>query len=435
MTNYSRQTIKSSCLPLATALTVLLAPTAIHAQPAPSRDSSDATTAKPAAEASPTTATRSADAPKARPDTARPEGTRPAAGKDESPQKGNDGKTDLEKSKPNSTDDSKEDAAQQTAGRDARAAETTAAGVKKKAKTTKKKDSDGWSGMLKASFNTALVHNKNVPGLDDGLNATLGVTIDSQAKYTRKKHTFLTTLKLVHTQTKTPTVKPFIKTADELNIKSLYAYDLDVWHKLSPFFALQLIAPLFPGNLVYAEDTPLIKNELDGTTRQALARANEPYEINPAFSPLTFKQILGIGAKPSEDPMASLDLKISFVGQEIWAQGYTINDDADTDEIDLDELQNYQQLGPQIEIALAGKLKKKLTYGFAAEFMFPVYTSVDTELSGFNLLNADISFKVGVEITKWASLNYQFSAKRTPLILDEWQILNNLVFSLTANVL
>ena len=52
-----------------------------------------------------------------------------------------------------------------------------------------------------------------------------------------------------------------------------------------------------------------------------------------------------------------------------------------------------------------------------------------------HLINADVSFKVGVKVTNWASLDYVFSAKRLPLIIDQWQVLNNLVLSITAQIL
>jgi hypothetical protein len=67
--------------------------------------------------------------------------------------------------------------------------------------------------------------------------------------------------------------------------------------------------------------------------------------------------------------------------------------------------------------------------------MFPMYTSIDTDLTGFDLLNTDLSFKVGLKMSKWASLDYVFSAKRVPVMVDQWQIVNNLVLSITANIL
>ena len=102
---------------------------------------------------------------------------------------------------------------------------------------------------------------------------------------------------------------------------------------------------------------------------------------------------------------------------------------------DLKQLENFQQFGLQLETELTGKIKKELIYAFRVELMYPLYTSIDTELSGFDLLNTDISFKLGLKLGKWASLDYLFGAKRLPLIVDQWQLVNNLVLSITANIL
>ena len=120
----------------------------------------------------------------------------------------------------------------------------------------------------------------------------------------------------------------------------------------------------------------------------------------------------------------------------MWAQGLAVNDDQATLELELAELQDYQQFGLQLEAEVAGKLAKQLVYAFRLELMYPFVTSVDTgDLRGFDLLNAELSFKVGLKISKWASLDYVFAAKRAPMIVNQWQIINNLVFSVTANIL
>ena len=69
---------------------------------------------------------------------------------------------------------------------------------------------------------------------------------------------------------------------------------------------------------------------------------------------------------------------------EAWAQGYAVNDDKSTAELEIKELQNYQQLGLQLETIVGGKLAKQLVYVFRLEIMYPFVTSVDTgDLRGF----------------------------------------------------
>ncbi|MCD6500289.1 MAG: hypothetical protein J7M25_18490 [Deltaproteobacteria bacterium] len=307
--------------------------------------------------------------------------------------------------------------------------------VKKAVKPKPKKRTQGWFPRLKVGLNMSLVHNKNVPGIDDGLTFTMGLLVGGNLKYIHGGHGWITNLTLVEGLSKTPNVDPILKTADELDLSTAYRYEFKRLKSLNVFAMLELVTPVAPGDLVPKDDQALLLHDTDGNDRTDSARHDMRYRLTPAFSPLTFKQLVGTGIKPTSDPFAMMNVKLSLVTQEVWASGYTINDDKDTPELDLTQLENYQQAGVQLNAEIKGTFKKRLNYAFAAEFMFPFYTSIDTDLSGFDLLNANISFKVGVKVASWASVDYVFSAKRIPLLVRQWQVLNNLVLTLTANIL
>lgn len=423
-------------------ISALWAPsTAAAQQPAPARDTSDATPKpsgdKPAPDTRPAPGTRPAPdarpaadrpAPDARP--ARPPDARPTpAGDKARPGPGED------RPRPG-TADTKARPGTQAPPRPAIPAKPVKCEVKvKKVEKPKPKPKLGWFPKLSAGLTLSMVHNHNVPGIDDGLNLSIGVVVTGELAYLYHGHEWNTKLKFLHTQSKTPSVDPFLKTADELDLKTIYQYRFKRFHRLATFGGLHMTAAVFPGHLVSSADTALTKLNVDGTTTADFTEANNRYNLTPAFSPAMFKQFAGVGIRPSADPMATLDIELSFAAQEVWARGYTVKDDAATPEMELLELRNFQQLGPQLVVALEGQLKKRLTYAFRAEFMLPTYISVESPLRGFDLLSADVSFKVGVKVANWASLDYVFSAKRFPLIIDQWQVLNNLVLSITAHVL
>lgn len=85
-------------------------------------------------------------------------------------------------------------------------------------------------------------------------------------------------------------------------------------------------------------------------------------------------------------------------------------------------------------MTLAGALNKQLTYSFRAELMVPFVTSVPTPVEGFNLMNLDLGFKIGLKLGRWASLDFVFGAKRFPMMVTGWQITNQLVLSVTINI-
>ena len=300
-------------------------------------------------------------------------------------------------------------------------------------KTAPKKD--GWFPKLVLGANLSMVHTHDVQGVGNGLSLSIGGALNGELVYRHGQHSWITLLSGIHAWTKSPTVEPFVKNADEMNLKSLYEYRFKKFEQLAVYGGLQAITALAPGSIVAAQDMPLIYNLLDGTQILGMAPRNQRVRVTKGFNPFIFKQLLGLTARPYRSPIAELDVKVSLVGQEVWAEGFTISDVKTTPELELVQLQDYQQFGLQIEALLGGKIQANLTYAFRLELMYPFVTSIDTPLTGFDLLNTDITFKLSLKISKWAALEYSFGAKRQPLIVDQWQVTNNLVLSVTANIL
>jgi hypothetical protein len=294
---------------------------------------------------------------------------------------------------------------------------------------------DGWFPKLTLAATLSMVHTRDVQGIDNGLSMSIGGAVNGELIYRHGQHSWITTLTGMHSWSKTPTVEPFVKASDEANLKSIYEYRFKKVDQLALFAGLQAITSMAPGSIVAAQDVPLVYNLLDGTQILGLAPRNQRVRITKGFNPFIFKQLLGLSARPYKSDLAQLDVKVSLAGQEVWADGFTIADVKTTPEIELAELQDYQQFGLQIEALLGGSIQKNLTYAFRLELMYPFVTSIDTPLSGFDLLNTDITFKLSLKISKWAALEYSFGAKRLPLIVDQWQVTNNLVLSVTANIL
>lgn len=298
-----------------------------------------------------------------------------------------------------------------------------------------KKPKNGWFPKLSLGINTLLNHSANVPGVDDGFTFSLGIVINGELFFRHNAHEWKTTLKGVHTQTKTPNIEPLVKTADNVDLQSFYTYRFKGPGKIGLFGGLQLNLALLPGVLVVAGDTELAPVDPtvtlpDGTT----ARPNTPYPLTPAFAPLIFKQKIGVEAKPYEDKYAAFELKLSAAAQEVFASGFVVQDDAATPTLELAALRDYQQFGAELEVKVSGDINKRISYLFQANLMYPIVTSVDTDLEGFDLLNADLSMKVSFKLAKWASIDYVFGARLVPLLFRKWQVTNNLVLSIKADI-
>jgi len=303
-------------------------------------------------------------------------------------------------------------------------------------KKTSPKPKNGWYPKLTAGVATALTHNYQIPGVENGLTFNLSALVTGQLTFVHNQLRWITTLNLVNAHAKTPVVKPILKTADLLELDSRVVLRLTgKMDKVFLYGGLALWAPMFPGDLVPTADKDLLLTRTDGSEITALARGDHRFRLTPAFAPLFFKQLVGSGARAYVSALATLELYIGITTQEIWASGWTPADVHTTPELELVALRNYQQLGVATGFTLRGQVHKRLTYALLADFTYPLYTSVETGLKGFDLMDIDVSFKLSLKVAGWVSVDYLISAKRLPLIVDQWQIVNNLVVAITADVL
>ena len=89
---------------------------------------------------------------------------------------------------------------------------------------TKKKD--GWFPDLNAAFNFSFAQSDGVIGVPDGSTMNFGLQLNGALTYSKGPHEWRSVLLLLHTQTKVPAIKPFLKSADKLDIETAYTYRL-----------------------------------------------------------------------------------------------------------------------------------------------------------------------------------------------------------------
>jgi hypothetical protein len=303
-------------------------------------------------------------------------------------------------------------------------------------KTSRPKRKNGWYPRLTVGAATALAHNYQTPGVVSGLNFNLTAIIRGKLTLVHKQLRWITRLDLVNSHAKTPVVKPLLKTADLLDVDTRLVYRMTgKMDKVILYAGLALTAPLFGGDLVPAADTDLVLTRTDSTQVTALARADHRFHLTRPFTPLFFKQLIGSGANAYESALATLGLYLGLTTQQIWASGWTPADVDTTPELELAALRNYQQLGVATGFTLRGQVHERLTYALLADFTYPLYTSVETSLRGFDLMDIDLSFKLSLKVAKWVSVDYLISAKRLPIIVNQWQVVNNLMVVITADVM
>lgn len=292
----------------------------------------------------------------------------------------------------------------------------------------------GWRATLTLGASGSTVANKRVVGQTDGTSVTLGTTINGEAEYLTGPHEVRLSAGLEEYFTRTPVIDEFVKTADNLSVEAIYFYHIPSIDWLGPFGRLAVDTPLFKGFDVRAEEQTYLISRTDGTTE---TRVGDRLLLTESFQPATLRQSAGMFARPVREEEIEIDIRIGAGAREIAADGaLVVADDEDTDEIEVNELENYSQVGLESVLEIAGSFdESRLSYFFTFESLLPFHDSNDDgDLSVTERADLEIAVGTGVRLVSWASLDYVFRADRIPALLDDWQLSNNLLLTLTYTV-
>ena len=300
--------------------------------------------------------------------------------------------------------------------------------------TTEKEQqrADGWAKKLSVGATGSYNHNSNVVGAVDGGTTQLGLIVDGHAHLKHGQHLWENVLSIKETQTRTPQLDLFIKSADEARFASTWMYRLKAPPWLGPYVRGMATTQLLLGSEVRTEDVNIQRIDVDGQViadKQVLSGTR--YHLTKSFEPTVVKESAGVFANPIDEETLTLKAKAGAGFQHVFVRdGFTIADNKDTvDVIEYQQLQASTQGGAELEAEANGKLTESTTWSARAAFFYPLYTSVDTELEGLDVMSTELGAKVSVRLAKWLSLDYVFSAKRLPLVLDEWQVQNGVLLT------
>jgi hypothetical protein len=288
----------------------------------------------------------------------------------------------------------------------------------------------GWALKLTVGATGSYGHSSNVVGAIDGATVQLGVLVNGSANLTSGQSSWENALKLNETQTRTPQLASFIKSADELALQSTYLYHLPNLDWFGPFARAAMTTQIFSSYDVRPADVTIVRTFRDGTTKAKAIPLGDHIQLAKPFEPLLLKEGVGAFANPYTDKLVAVKTKLGLGMQHVMVgDGFTLADDKATPELEIKQLEKSTQGGGEAEVELGGTWSENISWGAKANVFYPFYTSVETKLTGINLMTTDLSAKLSVKLAKWASLDYVLSAKRVPLILEKWQVQNNVLFT------
>ncbi len=309
----------------------------------------------------------------------------------------------------------------------------------------------GWYPKLVLGATVSFAHSDHVIGQQNGQTWTIGPQLSFNYDYYGGPHEFRNGIGIHEVFSRTPLIDEFVKTTDSLAIESVYLYHVGGLPWFGPFVRATLDTSIFPTKDVQPKDVRYIRKgtgvgtpgAADHVPAEVLAEGDR-YDLTKAFAPLKLTQSLGAFATPLATESIKLEFRVGVGAREVFVQdGEALSDSEDTGDdadgfaqLDVIELQDYAQLGGEIWLGAAGTIifddlgkERPLLYGLSAEFLMPFYTDVDTELDGLDLTTIKIEASLGIKLFSWMSLDYALKVVREPVLLDEFQVSNNLLLN------
>lgn len=291
-------------------------------------------------------------------------------------------------------------------------------------------DQSLWKYKLSLGAQLSLGASSNVIGAADGNTWTIGVVLDAGAKYENGGHDWRNSLLLSEAFTRTPVIDEFVKSADALALESLYLYHVPSVPWFGPFARFTLDTAILSGEDVRAADATYSTSFLDGTTEVVTASR---LDLTDPFQPLTLAESVGVFVEPIDDDAVTVEILAGFGAQEIFAAGQlAIQDDADTAEIEVIELDDHNLAGLAALAKVYGAFDEgRVTYEAGAEVLVPFINSLpaNDDRGAFDIANISFFAGVAFKMVEWASVDYRFTADQQPLLIDEWQMTHSLLLS------
>ena len=296
---------------------------------------------------------------------------------------------------------------------------------------------EGWEGKIKLGANISLSSSNNVVGAQDGVTFSLGAAFQGELSLVRGGHEWRNRLEINETFTKTPTIDRVIKSTDFLLFDSVYLYTFEAWPWIGPFVRFGLKTALLPGYDVQAQEYTYVTTKLDGSTFTEPNKDSK--RMTDSFLPTLLKQSVGAFTKPYSEKFFGIEIRLGFGAQEFFGDDQLATTKVDSDKkiVSVKELEDYSQVGGEASIQIDGSLwEDKVTYRVYAEAMIPFYTSIDDseDRNAGELTNVELGAGLTFKLVEWASVVYEFKAVRLPLVLDEFQIQNNLLLSFSYSL-
>jgi len=295
----------------------------------------------------------------------------------------------------------------------------------------------GWNRKVILGGTASLGTSDRVVGQTDGESTTLGLNLEGSLIHLKNRDEWRNIFKLGQSSAKTPSIPRYVKASDELKYETIYLHALESTPWFGPYVRGSVETAIFKGEDVRSE--PKTYQRLDPDKNPiGSAEVSDTFRLTDGFRPLTTKESVGGFFKIIQKEKTKLEARLGIGAVQVQAKNqYALSDDNSTTEIEVRQLQSYEQVGGEGGFTLAGVFDAKTSYSLAGEFLTPfvIEKRSGESRSNFELTNWEVNARLTSKVYDWMSLDYTAKLLRKPQLVDDIQIQTLLMVSFNYQLL
>lgn len=297
------------------------------------------------------------------------------------------------------------------------------------------KHPEGWTHTLSLGATGSFSRSDGVVGTTDGSTVQLGGVVEGQTDWARNRKEWQSTLKYVHLQSRDSVLQRFVKSADQLDVATMGLLRLKGSPWLGPYVRARATTQVFAGYAVKAAQTSVVKIDTDGSKHTVALAPRDRLDLTAPFEPTQLIESAGVFANPWDAKTFRLDARLGVGLQHVLGQGgYAVDDDAKTADLEVKQIRSASQVGADAELVAVGEPNPSLAWKASATAFLPAYSSAAGD-TGLSRMTTQLAATLKVKLAAWASLDYTFSARRVPLVVDRWQVQNGILLTTSFTLL
>ncbi|MEZ4363420.1 MAG: hypothetical protein R3B48_24815 [Kofleriaceae bacterium] len=289
-----------------------------------------------------------------------------------------------------------------------------------------------WEFKVRVGSVFSLSQSKSVVGKIDGTTRSFQLDVHAEANWSCGKQEVRNRLDTNDIIVKTQNTGRWLPASDFVELESIYQYYAHP--RFGPFARAGLKTSVFLGRDLRTNAVQYVLPDGSRTSERT------EYRLTDRFLPMTLLQSVGAFYNPVQSEHFDIDVRGGLGVREVFADGQLgLQDDAMTkDLVELVGLSSYTEGGVELITMARGEVyEEQVSYYVGAEFLLPVVRSSQRgdDRSAWELLSKTVRIGLAYRLAKAATILYELRLVHQPQLIDSVQILNNVGFKATFNLL